>query len=295
MINFSSTTLKATGALLATTILAALFAFQPAKPAYLIYDKDGKQVTYEEMVEAVGKSDILLFGEHHNNPICHWLQLQVTKDMFASKKAKMYMGAEMFEADGQLIINEYLAGKISEKSFMSEARLWPNYETDYKPLLEYAKENTIPFVATNIPRRYASVVYREGLEGLNNLGKEAKGYIAPLPIKVDLELGCYKSMMEMAQGHGGENLPKAQAIKDATMAHFISRFWKKGLFFLHFQGAHHSDNHEAIAWYLKEYTPKAKVMTISTVSQDDINVLSDDNKNLGDFIICVPSDMTTTY
>ena len=92
------------------------------------------------------------------------------------------LGAEMFEADNQLILNEYLSGHISEKSFKKEARLWPNYSTDYAPLVDFAKDSNLIFVATNIPRRYASVVYKRGFQGLDELDAQAKLYIAPLPV-----------------------------------------------------------------------------------------------------------------
>jgi uncharacterized iron-regulated protein len=264
--------------LLTTIFLSSLTSFGQDKPAYVIYDKAGKQVTYAEMAESLGKTDITLFGELHNNPICHWLQLQVTQDLYKKKKGSMYLGGEMWEADGQLIINEYLGSAISKKSFKSEARLWPNYDTDYEPLLEFAKENGLPFVATNIPRRYASMVFKGGLESLENLGKESMGYMAPMPIEIDMELDCYKAMLEMKMDHVNENFPKAQAVKDATMAHFIARFWKKGVYFMHYNGAYHSDNHEGIEWYLKKYIPKAEVMTITTVQQADISKLEDEYK-----------------
>jgi len=50
------------------------------------------------------------------------------------------------------------------------------------------------------------------------------------------------------QSHGGENLPKAQALKDATMAFFISENYIFGKIFIHFNGAYHSDNYEEILW-----------------------------------------------
>jgi uncharacterized iron-regulated protein len=281
--------------LLAAICLSSLTSFGQDKPAYVIYDQEGKQLTYSDMVESLAKTDITLFGELHNSPISHWLQLQVTQDLYKEKKENLYLGGEMWESDGQLIINEYLGSAISKKSFLAEARLWPNYETDYEPLLEFAKENGLPFVATNIPRRYAKMVFKGGLEALENLGKESMGYMAPMPIEVDMELESYKAMLEMDMDHVNENFPKAQAVKDATMAHFISRFWKKGVYFIHYNGAYHSDHHEGIEWYLKKYVPKAGVMTISTVQQDDISVLEEEYKAKADFIICTPSDMTPTH
>jgi len=201
----------------------------------------------------------------------------------------------MFESDNQLLIDEYFEDLISQKSFEKETRLWDQYKTDYKPLLEYAKENDIKYIATNIPRRYASLVYKKGIEYLDSLSDNAKQYIAPLPIEVDLELASYKEMAQMMKGHGGENLPKSQAVKDATMAHFILENYTDGDVFLHLNGDYHSKNYEGIVWYLKQSRPELKVMTISTVNSEDINKLDETTQKQADFILCVPEDMTKTF
>ena len=272
-----------------------LFAFKGDKPAYRIHNTKGKVVDYEQLLKAAKDADVVFFGELHNNPISHWLQLELTKDLHATKGDKPVLGAEMFEADNQLILNEYLAGNISQSSFEQECRLWPNYTTDYKPLVEYAKENNLRFVASNIPRRYASLVYREGLEGLEKLSNDAKKTIAPLPIEVDLSLECYASMMVMAEGHGGENLPKAQAVKDATMGWFIAQNRQAGETLLHYNGAYHSDNWESTVWYLDKYAPGSKILTITSVLEDDPDSLSKDNAGKAEFTICVAADMTVTH
>ena len=271
-------------------------AFKSDKPAYHLFNKEGKDVKYEKMVKEVEDADIVLFGESHDNPISHWLQLELTKDLFDIKKDKLMLGAEMFESDNQVILNEYLEGKITQSSFESEARLWPNYKTDYKPLVEFAKVNNLPFVASNVPRRYASLVNKSGFEGLEELSAEAKAFIPPLPIKYDPELNCYKSMMEM-EGMGGHitpNFPKAQAIKDATMAYFIMKNWSKGKLLIHYHGSYHFENFESIYWYLKQANADLKIVTITTVSQDDVTKLSEENTGTADFTICVDEDMTKT-
>lgn len=276
--------------------LQTSFILSDDKPAYIIYNSKGEQVDYSEMIKQLKKADVAFFGELHNNPISHWLQLEVTKDLYKAKKADLVLGAEMFEADNQLILDEYLADMISKSNFKKEAKLWPNYDTDYQPLVEFAKGNKLDFIATNIPRRYASTVFKKGIEYLDSLPDASKKYIAPLPIKVDLELESYKSMLEMMRGHGeNTNFPKAQAIKDATMAHFILKNWKKGQLFLHYNGAFHSDIYEGINWYIKDQRKKTKIATISTVEQDDVSSLLEENKGKADFIICVPSSMTKTH
>lgn len=189
----------------------------------------------------------------------------------------------------------YLAGTINDKGLDSLARLWKNYPTDYAPLVRFAQKNKLPFVATNIPRRYASKVARGGFEALDTLSDQEKAWIAPMPMPYDAELPGYKAMLEMMGGHGGANLPKAQASKDATMAHFILQYYRPGALFIHFNGAYHSDNYEGILWYLRRQQPQLRYATISTVSQADNRKLLPENKGRADFIICVDEDMTTTY
>ena len=267
-------------------------------PAYKIFDSEGTETTYSAMITGLSSADMVFFGELHNNTIAHWLELNVTKSLFEVKKEKLVLGAEMFESDGQIIFDEYFNDIISEKSFESEMRLWPNYETDYKPLVVFAKENNLRFVATNIPRRYASVVFKNDFAGLDNVSDEGKKFIAPLPIKWDATVACYQQMiggMAGMGGHGSETIAKAQAMKDATMSHFILENWTKGQLFLHYNGSFHSDNHEGICWHLKQAKSNINIKTITTVLQDDISELEADYVNTADFIICVPSDMTTTY
>ena len=119
--------------------------------------------------------------------------------------------------------------------------------------------------------------------------------MAPLPPAYDSTLPGYKNMMTMMAGHASPNLPKAQAIKDATMAWFILKNYKPGSLFLHFNGAYHSQNYEGILWYLRQQQPGLKYATIHTVMQKDLKKLLDEHKGSADFIICVDEDMTTTY
>lgn len=276
------------------TLLFMGFTTTNNKPAYKIYTSKGKEVDYDKAFKSVKKADLIFFGELHNNPIAHWLQLQITKDLYNKKANDLILGAEMFESDNQLILDEYLQGIISDKKFEAECRLWDNYKTDYKPLVELAKAENLQFVASNVPRRYANVVFKKGLETLNNLSDDAKKYFAPLPFKTDLTVQCYKEMLEM--GGGNENFPHAQMLKDATMAHFILKYWEDGKQFLHFNGSFHSDRHEGIIWYINQMTDKTlDIATFTTVEQSNIEKLDQQYLGKADFIIVVPEDMTKTY
>lgn len=267
--------------------------FAQDKPAYILYNSKGKKVSFGKMVDKITQSDIILFGELHNNAIGHWLQLELIKD--AKEKRILVLGAEMFEQDNQEALDLYLRGEIKQKALDSMARLWKNYPTDYAPLVNFAKENKIAFAADNIPRRYASLVAKGGFAALDTLSAKEKSWIAPLPIAYDPELPGYKNMLAMMGGHGGENLPKAQAIKDATMAYFMLKYYQPGNLFIHFNGSYHSENHEGIVWYLKKAKPELKIATIQVVSQKDVKKILAENKGKADYIICVDEDMTNTY
>lgn len=280
--------------------MAANLVTAQDKPAYQLFTKDGKHIKYAKMLKELEKADVILFGEQHNDPIAHWLQLEVAKDLHKIHQQKLTIGAEMFETDVQLVLDEYLAGKVAENNFEQESRPWPNYKTDYRPIVRFAKEAGVPVLATNVPRRYAAMVAAGSLKALENLSPEAKQLIAPLPIVVDMNLPGYKNMMSMFGGstHGNskaENIVQAQALKDATMGHVIIGQTAKGNKLLHLNGAYHSDNYEGIGWYLKQAQPSLKLATITTVTQEDLEKLSDEHRNKADFILVVPATMTKTY
>lgn len=288
---------------LALFIIITSFSVKSQKVAYKIFEKGGKESSYEALYNSSVNQDIVMFGELHDDAIVHWLQYELTADLHKKSGRNLVLGAEMFEADNQTILDEYLQGKINERNFLDDARLWSNYKTDYQALVEFAKNNKLPFIATNIPRRYAAMVNSGGFEALDKLSNQAKQWMVSLPPKYDSELSSYKKMLEMMgspsggamQGRNMENFPKAQAIKDATMAHFILKNFEKGKLFVHYQGAFHSDDYQGIVWYLKEENKNLKILTISVSRQEDMSKLDEEYLNKADFIVVVSDSMTKTH
>lgn len=276
-----------------------VFALDPDKPAYRLFDKEGKEIAYKDMIRQLAKYDVVFLGEIHNCPITHWLEYEITRSLYAIHKDKLTIGEEMMESDNQLILDEYMQGKITYDRFESEARLWDNYSTDYQPVVYFAKENKIPMIATNVPRRYANSVKNDGLEALNSFSEEAKRYIAPLPISFSYDEEKSQSAFGMMTMLGGKThgdlklLAQAQAIKDATMAWFISQNFRHK--FLHINGSYHSDFKEGIIPYLLQYRPGTTVVNVTFVRQEDIDKLEDIQKGRADFYVCIPLDMVTSY
>lgn len=274
-------------------VFSTSFVSAQSKPAYQLYNSKGKKVRYSKMLKKLPTADIILFGELHNNPIAHWLEFELAKDLY--EKYDIQLGAEMLEADNQDVLTAYIKDEINAKQYKDQMRLWPNYDTDYAPIIEWAKKNNISFVATNIPRHYANQVYKNDFAALESLSDQEKSWIAPLPIPFNENLDTYKEILSMMGDHGTPLLVKAQAIKDATMAHFILKNKQPDTIFLHYNGAFHSKKHEGIVWYIYQYQPEVKVQTIITVEQKEISKLEEENKFLADFILVVPETMTKTY
>ncbi len=284
--------------ILSLLLFSFAFSYGQQWPAYRIYSKAGKPVGAEFMAKKLSKYDVVLFGELHNNSINHWLQLRLAKSLFKHKKDRLVLGAEMFERDNQTGLNGYLAGKLPAKQLTDSVRLWNNFVTDYKPLLDFAKKEKLDFVATNVPRRYASQVAKQGLASLDTLPQPDKRWIAQLPITVSLKTPGYAAMKKMMGDHADGkqimNFVAAQAIKDATMAESISNNRRGEQLFLHFNGDYHSKEYGGIYWYLKQQNPALKIAVISIFETEDQN-LAMPTGVVTEFNLVLPADMIRTY
>lgn len=284
-------------ALAMTGTTEKIFAGNP-KPAYNIFDGRGRKTDYAKMLDNLSGADVVFIGETHNCAIAHWLEYEITKDLWQRDSVSLVLGAEMFETDNQLLVDEYVSGMISSDKFEAEAKLWDNYYTDYYPLLSFAREKGLKFVATNVPRRYASFVKDNGLEALEGLADAAKALMAPLPIPYEASAEDEEmfGFMRMISGHDDgkkSHFAEAQALKDATMAWSIAS--NPGRRFIHYNGNYHSDFYGGIIPYLRAYVPQIKVKTVCCIRQDEIGSLGEESLGRADYVVCVPTDMTMTY
>jgi uncharacterized iron-regulated protein len=267
------------------------------KPAYMLYNNRGETVEFSEMTKELSKADMIFFGEYHTNPISHWLQIELAKGLYEIKGDKLYFGAEMFENGNQLVLDEYLAGYYPEKKMLGEiTQLWSNYQTDYKPLVEFAKQNNLRFIATNIPRRYASMINKYGMRALDSLSPQALSMIGPL--KKYFDASVYNDMKDKMGGHVPTTMKKiqmAQASKDATMAKFCIESYQDGDLLLHIEGAYHSDYDRGIIWWVNSIKPNFKIKSISTVLTSEWKKMTKEQKNtIANYIIVIADNMTQT-
>lgn len=267
---------------------------------YVIYDTQKRtEVTLAELAASFDHIDVVFFGEEHNDSVAHALQYELLKAM-DERYDRVALSMEMFVSDDQLVLNEYLSGVITERNLSKDAVLWDNYK-DYRPMVEYARENGLPVLAANAPSRYTNRVTRSGLESLNVLDKSAKNLLAPLPI--DTLTGPYHEkfagLMGGHEGMGNLKIYQSQNLWDATMAYRISRFMKEKKVgkILHLNGRFHSDEQLGTVAQLRNYAPRrTAVANISCFS--DENFSSPDwasLAHLGDFIILTHPAISKTF
>lgn len=277
-------------------MLLPLLVHSQEPKAYQWFTGSGKAVTFDKVSKQALSADLIFFGELHDDPIAHWMQLTLGQRLFNLYGSKAQFGAEMFERDQQKALDLFLSGKWDADMLQDSTKMWSNFATDYLPLLTFARDNHLSYTATNIPRPYASRVFKKGLASLDSLSEQEKQWVCPLPFPFDSTLSQYKELIKMGlEMHAsGINFALAQAIKDATMAYSILEHWQPGNHYLHLNGSFHSDYHQGILWYIQQSKPEMKIVTITTVTQDQLRKVDVEYLDKADFILVVPSTMTRT-
>ena len=254
---------------------------------YSIFDSKGNPADLDKIIEAVGKSDVVFLGEQHDDSVAHKLQFEIFKAAFEKygKDRKVALSLEMFERDVQIIVDEYLKDFIPEKQFLAASRPWGNYETDYRPLVELAKENRLPVIAANAPRRYVNMVSRLGRNSLEELTPEAKIWLAPLPFP-ESSTAYSDKFNALMGGHGSSNILASQTLWDATMADSIAKNLKKGSLIIHLNGSFHTESRLGTVEQLLKFKPKTRVLVVTMRYEDDFqNFDKEKHSGLGDFVI----------
>lgn len=262
----------------------------------------GEQLTMARMNEMLTRSDIVFFGEQHDDRETHRAEAMVLEALGRSNRP-VVVSLEMFERDVQGVVDDYLAGRIGEPDFLSRSRPWPNYATDYRPLVEMAKANGWPVVASNVPRRIASAIGRQGLAALDSLTPTERTYAAR---EIICPADAYRArFMDQMRGHspGGaapspaDTLPSAvaerfyvaQCVKDETMAESIvdaRRRAPRNAIVIHYNGAFHSDFGQGTVARVLRREPGLSTAGITGVPSSDLASASvADHVNRANFIV----------
>lgn len=278
---------------------------------FRLYDGTGQSLNWDDLASRVADADVIFVGESHNDPVAHHIELAVLEEALALDRP-VSASLEMFTRDVQGVIDEYLAGLISERLFLAESRPWKNYDTDYRPFVEAAREADSPVVAANAPRRYVNMVSRMGPGSLSELPPEAHQWLAPLPYegpsvayKAEWDALMSEAMAGMPQDtsasnsqHGAmDNALAAQSLWDATMAYSIAEHMLKNPAsrVVHIVGSFHVRNATGIPEHLERYRPGTKTLIVVVESAEDPEAFLEEHHGLGDIVILGDESLPRTY
>ncbi len=248
----------------------------------------GKALNAAQLAQKLKKYDVVFFGEYHDQGEIHAAELELLQAMHEVQGSKLGLSLEMFEADNQENLDTYLAGAMSEEDFLASSRPWPNYSTDYAPLMKVAYDTGMPVVAANVPRFLAAHVAKNG--GSTD-GIDAQ-YTQWLPKHTYAPDGAYKDKFygQMNSPEAPMKMPPArlaavyaaQCLKDDKMAESIAAFTDLHPAFqlLHVNGCFHSDAHLGTVQKLEALRPNLKVAVITPMERKNAG-----NKADGDFVV----------
>ncbi|WP_297481987.1 ChaN family lipoprotein [uncultured Photobacterium sp.] len=235
---------------------------------YTIASPQDEPLSVVQLAQALRDADIILVGEWHSHPAAHLLQAQLLAALY-QQNPKITLSMEQFTRDNQLILNDYLAGNIGEKTLIKEANAWPNYDSDYRPLVEFAKQNNVDVIAANAPKSIVRCVGRQGPEYLNKLPPNERLWVAR---SLTLATDAYQQTFIASMHHGNKAQTKrqfaAQTTWDDTMAESMVDYLKQHpqQQIIHVAGRFHTAEGLGTASRIQARNPTLKIMMVTPIS-----------------------------
>ncbi|BBM81874.1 ChaN family lipoprotein [Candidatus Uabimicrobium amorphum] len=259
-----------------------------------IYDTNSnKWIALEEVEEILQKHRVVFVGEKHGHRWGHRIE-RMLLEMYWNVRGDVAVAMEMFERDTQHILDGYVRGEIDEKFLLRNTRPWKNYKTDYRPLVEFAKDMSLPVLAMNAPRRYASFVAKNKEEILFAMPNKEQTFMAQ---KITAPQDRYFEKFQQAM----RGMPKsmissyyrAQCFKDDTMAKSMAVFMmtNRRTSIIAYMGSFHCDERLGTVQRFSAMVPRVKSLVVSIVPTKGDKIENIDTyKPLGDLIFFAPEN-----
>ena len=291
-------------AALVAALSSAVLAAQSYVP-HRVYDTTrGAFSDFEAMESDLATAAIVFLGEQHDDANTHRLELAVLEGL-ARRHVTVVLSLEMFERDVQEPLDHFQLGHMDETEFLSVSRPWPNYGTDYKPLVDLAIAEGWPVVAANVPRPMAAEVAKSGPEILDSKS-EADRRLFAADRKCPTGDEYFQRFTEaMGGGHTAPGVAAAdaatsleryyfsQCLKDETMADSIATAYTVAALssphpvVVHVTGAFHSDYGQGTVARTARRLPGKRAVVVSMKPVKDLDNLSpsDDAKRTGQYLV----------
>ena len=260
--------------------------------SWALYDgTTGRETRLEAELPAWKGADLVAFGELHGQPLGAAAELAMLKALHGQGRP-IALAMEFMERDVQPAVDDYLAGKTSAEAFMKAARQSPAYPATHGPLVEFCKEQKIPIIAANAPRRLVSA-FRKQDESYEtwkaSLPEEDR---ACLPDETSIVEDAYRERFMAMMGARGESFFRSQSLWDDSMAEAMADFRAEHpnhriLFIV--GGFHVQSGLGTLTKYkLRRGRDEIRILTM-TMDEDPTLPFDEDDRGTGDLVLKVPA------
>ncbi|MBK7364601.1 MAG: ChaN family lipoprotein [Nitrosomonas sp.] len=160
---------------------ATLSAKQCVPVANWVIPGKSLKTSFTEIASRANQHSVILLGETHVNREHHRWQLQILAALHAVRP-DMVIGFEMFPRSTQKVLDQWIAGELSEADFLHKTNwnsVWGTDASLYLPLFHFARMNRIPMRALNIDSELRKRVSEKGFDSVPE--NEREGVTRPAP------------------------------------------------------------------------------------------------------------------
>lgn len=308
----------------------------------------GERLSWSDLLDRADGADVVIVGELHDDHIGHRVQLALVEDA-VERHEGVALSMEMLDRSEQHIVDDYLADLIDREEFIQETAAtswrtlvkdyfageisrknfrqrilrpgWPDWENNYQPIIDAAKDGGARIIAANAPwARYSDLVTAEGYDDLETLTPAQRRLVETAEVP---ETGTYRENFwnvmvgrpeekaaatqpddeseadDEEAGDDDDRAPShmelsdeqvrrsfyAQMMYDATMGDSIAEALADGATkVIHLVGQFHSDFEGGTVMELRRRAPGATVLTVS-MQREAVDTLREDDRDRADIVI----------
>lgn len=257
-----------------------------------LYDgTNGNPASLMVAADAWKDVDLIAFGELHGNAVGANHQFALLKAL-AEQERPIALAMEFFERDTQATLDAYLRGEIDADTLKKKARQGRNYDRTHGRLIDFCKENDIPVIAANAPRRLVSAYRKQEADYEAWKASLPEGDRAFLPEETSVIEDAYreKFMNLMGAARGGSFF-RSQSLWDDAMAEAVVDFRAenpKHRVLLIVGAFHVTDGLGTITKYkLRRGKDEVRILTMD-MDKDPSLPFRDEDLGAGDLVLKVP-------
>ncbi len=238
---------------------------------YQLRSPQNLPITLQDFTLEIKDVDVVLVGEWHTHTGIHRFQTELLRAMY-QQNHDVTLSMEMFSRDSQAVVEQYLADEIGEQTLIQQANAWSNYESDYRPLVEFAKTEKLDIIAANAPKDIVRCIGKEGIDYINKLPANERIWLADT---ISTQDSAYKTHFLSSMHHGDEAQNSkqfaAQVTWDETMAESIVRYLERypNNKVMHIAGKFHIENGLGTAASILARAPHLKVVIVTPVGVNE--------------------------